>query len=132
MNAASIVAIIFIAGGVLFLTVSAIGLLRLPDFYARTHAVGKSETLGAILVLAGLAIYNGCELSTVKILIILIFVMLANPTATHAVSQTALYCGLAPWTLKTKDYGDKAKRTVNDEQDFQDNEQNSQKGNDKP
>ena len=103
MPVQTIVAIVLMLGGVFFLTVSSIGLLRLPDFYARTHAVGKSETLGAILTLSGLAVYNGWELSTFKILFILIFVLLANPTATHAISRAALRSGLPPWTRKKKD-----------------------------
>jgi len=102
MLAQTIVAIILIVGGAFFLTVSSLGLLRLPDFYARTHAVGKSETLGAILTLSGLAVYNGWELSTFKILFILLFVLIANPTATHAISRAALRAGLQPWTRKKK------------------------------
>ncbi len=102
MSALAIVAIVLIAGGVFFLTVSALGLLRLPDFYARTHAVGKSETLGSILILVGLAVYNGWELSTFKILFVMVFVLIANPTATHAISRAALRSGLAPWTKKRK------------------------------
>ena len=94
----TIIAIILIVAGVFFLTVSALGLLRFPDFYARTHAVGKSETLGSILVLSGLAVYNGWELSTIKILFILFFVLIANPTATHAIARAALRTGLQPWT----------------------------------
>jgi multicomponent Na+:H+ antiporter subunit G len=100
--AGMIIAIILIAAGTFFLTVSAVGLLRLPDFYARTHAVGKSETLGSILVLGGLAVYNGWELTTVKILFIVLFVLIANPTATHAVARAALRTGLQPWTLRDK------------------------------
>jgi multicomponent Na+:H+ antiporter subunit G len=103
MPVQTIVAIVLMLGGVFFLAVSSIGLLRLPDFYARTHAVGKSETLGAILTLSGLAVYNGWELSTFKILFILIFVLIANPTATHAISRAALRSGLPPWTRKKKD-----------------------------
>jgi multicomponent Na+:H+ antiporter subunit G len=98
--AGMIIAIALIVAGVFFLTVSALGLLRLPDFYARTHAVGKSETLGSILTLSGLAVYNGLELSTVKILFILVFVLVANPTATHAIARAALRTGLQPWTGK--------------------------------
>jgi multicomponent Na+:H+ antiporter subunit G len=103
MPVQTIVAIVLMLGGVFFLAVSSIGLLRLPDFYARTHAVGKSETLGAILTLSGLAVYNGWELSTFKILFILIFVLIANPTATHAIARAALRSGLPPWTRKKKD-----------------------------
>jgi multicomponent Na+:H+ antiporter subunit G len=94
----TVIAIILIVAGVFFLMVSALGLLRLPDFYARTHAVGKSETLGSILVLSGLAVYNGWELNTVKILFILFFVLIANPTATHAIARAALRTGHQPWT----------------------------------
>ena len=100
MSAQAIVAIILMSAGVFFLTVSALGLLRLPDFYARTHAVGKSETLGSILILSGLAVYNGWELSTIKILFIVFFVLIANPTATHAIARAALRTGLQPWTRK--------------------------------
>jgi len=96
--AGTVIAIILIAAGVFFLMVSVLGLLRLPDFYTRTHAVGKSETLGSILVLSGLAVYNGWELSTVKILFILFFVLIANPTATHAIARAALRTGHQPWT----------------------------------
>lgn len=102
MPVQTIVAMVLIVGGVFFLTVSSIGLLRLPDFYTRTHAVGKSETLGAILTLSGLAVYNGWELSTFKILFILIFVLIANPTATHAIARAALRSGLQPWIRKKK------------------------------
>ena len=101
-----ILAIVLIIGGAFFLTVSAIGLLRFPDFYSRTHAVGKSETLGTILVLSGLAVYNGWELSTIKILFIVIFALIANPTAVHAISRAALRSGLQPWTRKRKQNGE--------------------------
>ena len=96
--AGTVIAIILIVAGAFFLMVSALGLLRLPDFYARTHAVGKSETLGSILVLIGLAVHNGWELGTVKILLILFFVLIANPTATHAIARAALRTGRQPWT----------------------------------
>ena len=38
---------LFLAGGAFFLLASAIGMLRLPDFYCRLHASGNSETLGS-------------------------------------------------------------------------------------
>ena len=36
-----IIAVIMIALGILFLVISAVGMLRLPDFYSRLHASGK-------------------------------------------------------------------------------------------
>lgn len=102
----TVLAVILMVGGALFLTVSCIGLIRFPDFYSRTHAMGKSETLGAMLVLGGLAIYNGWTLSSLKLLIVLVFVMIANPTATHAISRAALRSGLEPWTRNNKQSGE--------------------------
>ncbi len=101
----TVLAIILMLGGVFFLTVSCIGLIRLPDFYSRTHAVGKSETLGAMLLLTGLAVYNGWSVSSLKILIIVLFMLIANPSATHAISRAALRAGLEPWTQKGKQKG---------------------------
>jgi multicomponent Na+:H+ antiporter subunit G len=96
----NIVGLIFIFGGLFFLTISSIGILRLPDFYSRTHAVGKSETLGAILFLLGLALYNGVEVISLKLIMILIFIGFANPTATHIIARAAFFSGLEPWFKK--------------------------------
>jgi multicomponent Na+:H+ antiporter subunit G len=94
---------IFVLGGLIFLAISSIGVVRLPDFYSRNHAVGGSETLGSMLLLFGLAIYNGWELSSLKLIIILVFICLANPTATHIVAQAAYRLKLQPWVLKSPD-----------------------------
>ncbi|MBU1700230.1 MAG: monovalent cation/H(+) antiporter subunit G [Candidatus Eisenbacteria bacterium] len=94
----NILAVILIIGGVFFLTVGSLGVIRLPDFYSRTHAVGKSDTLGLLLAMAGLAIYHGWHIDSLKILLVAVFVGLSNPTASHALARAALRKGLAPWT----------------------------------
>jgi multicomponent Na+:H+ antiporter subunit G len=100
-----IMAVILMLCGVFFMIVSCIGLLRLPDFYNRNHAVGKSETMGTILILFGLMVYYGWALTSLKIFFILLFIGVANPTATHATLRAAFCCGLQPWTLKDKQTG---------------------------
>ena len=52
------IAIILMLGGAVFFCGSAIGMLRLPDFYTRMHASGNSETLGCMLSFAGLIVYE--------------------------------------------------------------------------
>jgi multicomponent Na+:H+ antiporter subunit G len=89
-------ALSMLAGG-FFLLVSSIGLLRLPDFYCRAHAVGKAETLGSMLVLGGLAAHNGANLTSFKILLILGIIFITNPTATHALMRAAFRSGVALW-----------------------------------
>ena len=98
----NILAAILIAAGLFFLCISGVGLIRFPDFYTRNHAVGKSETLGAMLLLGGLAVYNGLEITSGKLVVILLFIALANPTATHIVARAAYRSGLQPWVLNRK------------------------------
>ncbi len=92
--------------GAVFLLISCIGLIRLPDFYTRAHAVGKAETLGSMLVLVGLALYNGADLISVKILFILGIILITNPTATHALARSAFRSGLPLWKRADKRQGD--------------------------
>lgn len=87
----TVVAIALIVVGVAFLLTSALGLLRLPSFYARAHAVGKSETMGAILVIAGLAVEHGLQPASGKLVLILVFAFIANPTAVHALARAARF-----------------------------------------
>ena len=84
--------------GLLFILLGVVGILRLPDFFTRLHAMGKCDTLGVALVLLALAIYAGATLTTLKLLLISVIIGLANPTATHALGRAALKHGLTPWT----------------------------------
>jgi multicomponent Na+:H+ antiporter subunit G len=97
-----VVANMLLVIGLLFILAGVIGILRLPDFYTRLHAMGKCDTLGAALVLIALAIHAGISLYSVKILLISVFIGLANPTATHALGRAALRAGLVPWTRGEK------------------------------
>ncbi len=92
-----ILCILFILAGFFFFATATLGLLRLPDFYARLHATGKGDTLAVFLALVGLAAYQGFSLTSVKILFIAVFMFLAQPTATHAISRAAYRCDVRPW-----------------------------------
>ncbi|MBE0467158.1 MAG: monovalent cation/H(+) antiporter subunit G [Candidatus Desulforudis sp.] len=84
--------------GFFFLLVGTVGVLRLPDFYTRMHAVGKCDTLGLLLCLVGLMVYEGVSLVSLKMLYIWVFILMASPTATHVFLRAALRAGLKPWT----------------------------------
>lgn len=87
---------LLLAAGLFFLAVAGLGVLRLPDFYARLHAVSKAETLGVLCVLAGVALWQGVTLTTAKVLLVALFFFLTNPTASHAISRAALRSGQRP------------------------------------
>lgn len=86
--------------GALFFFVGTLGLLRLPDFFSRTHAATKCDTIGAGSLLVALAIFNGLDASTVKILALAVLVLLTSPTTGHALARAAHRTGLEPWRAK--------------------------------
>ena len=99
INLRELAACIFmLAGAVVFLG-SAIGMLRLPDFYARIHASGNSETLGSLLAMIGLIILEGPTLTAAKIAFVFLFVALGNPIGSHILSKAAYKSGHPIWTV---------------------------------
>ena len=85
-----------LAAGSLFVLAGGVGMLRLPDFFTRLHAAGVTDTLGAALILAGLATQVAPGLVTVKLALIMVFIVLTSPTATHALAKASLHGGLRP------------------------------------
>ncbi len=92
--------------GLFFFFATTIGLLRFPDFYTRMHAAGKGDTLSSLLILLGLILYNlhhitaGNILVAFKIILILAFIFLASPTATHAIIDAGYESEIKPWSKK--------------------------------
>ncbi len=91
--------------GSLFCVIGGIGMLRLPDFFSRTHAASIGDSLGAALVLLGLVVYesaqwfqtqeSGGSVSVIiKLLLLLGFIYVVSPTATHALAKAAFAGGV--------------------------------------
>lgn len=98
----TLLAIVLLVAGLFFHAVAAIGVLRLPDFYTRLHAVSKAETLGVLLTLAAVAVWAGVGLTAVKVFGVAAFLFLANPTATHALGRAAFRLGVRPWQRESR------------------------------
>ena len=84
---------LLIVGG-FFAVSGAIGLLRFPDFFARIHAAGVTDTLGAGMILTGLMLQSPDPIALMKLIFILAFALLTGPTATHALAKAAIKGGL--------------------------------------
>lgn len=95
-----VVSVVFILAGLFFLVVAAIGVIRLPDVFTRSHAVSLTDSLGAFLLLIGLAIYEGLSMNVLKILAVLALLYLQNPVIAHATLRAAVRAGLKPWEGK--------------------------------
>ncbi len=95
-NISDILTCICLVGGSFFVVVGAIGALRMPDVYTRSHAAGITDTMGALLILVGLMFQSGLSLITVKLIFILVFLLLTSPASSHALNHTAWTSGLKP------------------------------------
>ncbi len=84
----------------MFVVIGAIGLLRFPDFFTRLHAASVIETMGSILIVVGLVFQAGLTLVSVKLVLLVIFIMFTSPTAAHALAKSALHGKLEPITVE--------------------------------
>jgi multicomponent Na+:H+ antiporter subunit G len=94
---------ILLLAGSFFALAGGIGVVRLPDFYARLHGGGVTDTLGAGLILAGLMVQAGLSLATLKLLLILFFLLIVSPSSCHALAQSARLQGLEPLLDRSRD-----------------------------
>ena len=103
MDIMDVVSAIFLLVGSVFALIGSIGIVRMPDVFTRLHAAGITDTLGAAGVLLGLALKAGFSLLLVKLLLMLAFLLLLNPTACHALARAALHGLRRPWMGLTHD-----------------------------
>jgi multicomponent Na+:H+ antiporter subunit G len=78
---------LFLIIGALFLFSAGLGVLRMPDTYNRIQTGTKATTLGTIMVLIGIAFLHPSW--TLKLIILIFFVMLTNPVSSHALARAA-------------------------------------------
>jgi len=89
MTPLEVVAAVLVATGTFFGFVAMVGLLRLPDLYSRLHSASKSDTLGSVLSLAGIAVVLGISTESMKLVFLLVFLFVTSPTAAHAIARAA-------------------------------------------
>mgnify|MGYP001816923161 CR=1 FL=1 len=110
MTEMNIIIAILLACGLLFFTGGTVGIIRFPDFYSRMHPAGKLDTFGQVMTIGTLALYvaasHGSLLTALKIVLIVVFIFLTSPTATHAIVDAGVRAGLRPWEKQQK--GEKA------------------------
>ncbi len=79
---------LFILGGLFFYFVGVVGLLRFPDVYTRLHATTKCDTLGAGMILFGLALQSTLPIA-LRLLLLILFIWITNPTGAHIMAKVA-------------------------------------------
>lgn len=101
-----------IVSGLFFMLVGTFGVLRMPDVYTRLHAAGMTDTMGAGLLLLGMAAQTIVDmlhgqtaywLVLVRLVLIFAFLLVTSPIATHALARAGLAGGVRPWTNEEGD-----------------------------
>lgn len=80
---------ILIFSGAFLILSGSLGVLRFPDMFSRLHPAGITDSLGAPLVLLGLIAQEGFTIVSLKILILILFILITSPTACHALAKAA-------------------------------------------
>ncbi|MEM7807793.1 MAG: monovalent cation/H(+) antiporter subunit G [Planctomycetota bacterium] len=112
---------LLVLSGIFFMFVGAVGMLRLPDAYCRSHAASKCVTLGIVGLLAALVVFVATapdeplpsdpaevELVTTadeptliaftKALLVVVFVFVAAPIGSHMLARAAHIAGVKMWS----------------------------------
>jgi len=104
----NIIVTIFLISGLIIFTGGAVGIIRFPDFYSRLHPAGKLDTMGLFMSMLAIALYTlhdfsiNSILTSLKKILIVVFVFITSPTATHAIVDAGVRAGLGPWTKVIK------------------------------
>lgn len=101
-----IVTMVLLSLGAFLALTGGLGLLRMPDFYSRLHPAGKNDSLGQLLILGGLCFQIEHWMVASKLVLIMIFLIVTAPTATHAITKAAWLDGLRPWKQSGDPEGD--------------------------
>lgn len=83
--------------GSMFILLSAIGILKMPDLFTRMSATTKASTLGIGLVLIGTAFFWSDIGIAARAVSIIIFLLLTAPVAAHIIGRAAYFDKVNLW-----------------------------------
>ena len=102
--ALNIIEIILIIIGLFFVIAGVVGVIRMPDTLCRLQSATNIATMGALSIALSASIWgfsNGQISIGVKTLVIMFFLIITNPVASHVMARTA-YKMKTPLSKDTK------------------------------
>ena len=100
------IAYVFILFGLVFFLFGTLGIIRFPDIYTRLQASSKCDGAGTVALFIGLIVLEGLNVFSLRILIIIFFLLITNPVSTHAIARSAAIRRIMPWRKKEKEDGE--------------------------
>ncbi|MGN1314016.1 MAG: cation:proton antiporter [Lachnospiraceae bacterium] len=106
-----IVGTVFLVLGLFLFAIEVFGSFRFSFVLNRMHAAAIGDTLGIGLCMLGLMVFTGFNLTSVKILLVILFLWLASPVASHLISRfevttnekLELFCDIEEEELKEEE-----------------------------
>jgi multicomponent Na+:H+ antiporter subunit G len=83
--------------GVGFMVLSAVGVVRMPDVYMRLQVASKASSLGAALLMLGVAVHFMEVGVVVRALLVILFIFLTTPVSAHLIGRAAYMTGVPLW-----------------------------------
>lgn len=80
-----------------FMLLAAVGILRMPDLFARMQAATKTSTLGAGSMFLGVAVFYGDLGIVSRSLLVIAFMFLTLPVSAHMIARAAYFDGVPLW-----------------------------------
>jgi multicomponent Na+:H+ antiporter subunit G len=94
----NLIVIVFVLAGAFFSLLAAIGVIRFPDVYTRMHAATKAPAFGILLFLIASVFFFADLYTTAISLMIVVFIFLTAPVASHIISRVAHLLNTEIWS----------------------------------
>ncbi|MEM8757677.1 MAG: monovalent cation/H(+) antiporter subunit G [Planctomycetota bacterium] len=91
----AVTVLVFIGAG--FALLAAVGIVRMPDLYMRMQSATKAGTLGVACLVAAAALHFGSASATLEATLIVVFLAITAPIASHLIARAAFREGTQPW-----------------------------------
>ena len=95
MTAADVLGSAFLLAGALLSFLAGVGVLRLPDVFARMHAATKPATLGLVCLAIGAGFLVGSVAEWITMALVIALQFLTAPAGAHLVGRAAAQAGVA-------------------------------------
>lgn len=100
---ADLIAAALLLGGLLFMFIGSIGVVRLPDGFHRIHAVSVCATLGLTGMLLAACFHIGSIVLISKAVMTIVFLFVAAPAGSHLLAKSAHDANLPQWDKTLSD-----------------------------
>ncbi|PKP47792.1 MAG: Na+/H+ antiporter subunit G [Bacteroidetes bacterium HGW-Bacteroidetes-11] len=94
----NLIVTVFVLAGAFFSLLAAIGVIRFPDVYTRMHAATKAPAFGILLFLIASVFFFADLYTTAISLMIVVFIFLTAPVASHIISRVAHLLNTEIWS----------------------------------